>query len=340
MSAAKTRVWRVLGAALALAALAWRWRAAPSSPAAAEAPAAPALFAEGVVSTPDDEFGAAFLPDGSAVYFTKRTPTTNTPPLSFLCVSHRRDGRWQEPEIAPFSGEHDDLGPAVSSDGMRLFFASDRPLPGAKSAAHRDLNIWVVERRGAGWSGPRPLGPTVNTDAEDLSPSVAADGTLYFASTRPGGRGGLDLWRARADGRDFGPAENLGDVNSPGPDGAPAIAPDQSVLVFASSGRPDTLRGRGHLYPRSDLYVSARTGSGFGPPRHLPPPVNTEASESNPSFSPDGRTFYFSSDRGFAAIPMEPAVTADAFAAGLAGVRSGWSNVYAVDARVLRETSP
>jgi len=326
--------------ALAILGLAGAWRAAGGSATLPPAPGpTPSLFAEGVVSTPDDEFGAAFTPDAKTVYFTKRTPTTNTAPLSFICVARMRDGRWQPPKIAPFSGERNDTGAALSPDGTRLYFASDRPMPGA-AASRQDLNIWVVERSGDGWSSPRPLGPTVNTEADELGPSLAADGTLYFASSRPGGRGGLDLWRARAAGRDFGPAENLGEANSPGPDGAPAIAPDQSVLVFASAGRADALRGRGHLYPRSDLYVCVRHGDGFAAPRHLAPPINTESSESNPSFSPDGRSFYFSSDRGFAAIPMEPAVTADAFAAGLASVRSGWNNVYVVDARVLREGAP
>ena len=331
------RIWATAVAVIGIAAT---WRASSGSAPSPPAPGpTPALFAEGVVSTPDDEFGAAFTPDAKTVYFTKRTPTTNTPPLSFICVARMRDGRWQQPEIAPFSGEHNDMGAALSSDGTRLYFASDRPTPGAPPS-RTDLNIWVVERSGETWSAPRALGPTINTEADDLSPAVAADGTLYFASNRPGGRGGLDVWRARPAGRDFGPAENLGDVNSPGSDGAPAIAPDQSMLVFASAGRADALRGRGHLYPRSDLYVCARNGDGFVAPRHLAPPVNTESSESNPSFSPDGRSLYFSSDRGFAAIPMEPAVTADAFAAGLGSVRSGWNNVYVVDVRVLREGAP
>jgi Tol biopolymer transport system component len=331
---------RILAAGLGVAGLVGALRASFESAAPLhQAAASPALFAERVVSTRDDEFGAAFTPDGQTVYYTKRTPTTNTPPLSFVCVSRMRDGRWQEPEIAPFSGEHNDLGPALSPDGASLFFASDRPMPGAEPAAagRSDLNIWVVERREGGWSEPRPLGPTVNTTAEDLSPSVAADGTLYFASTRPGGRGGLDLWRARAAAGGSGPAENLGELNSAGPDGAPAVAPDQSFLVFASVGRPDALRGRGHPYPRGDLYVSVRKGDGFSAPRHLPPPINTEASESNPSLSPDGRSFYFSSDRSFATIPMAPAVTADAFSAGLRDVRNGWNNVYVVDAGILRE---
>jgi Tol biopolymer transport system component len=330
----------ILATALVLAGLAATWRATAVPPASppADGKTEPALFAEGVVSTPDDEFGAAFMPDGRTVYFTKRTPTTNTPPLSYVCVARLDGERWREPEIASFSGQYNDMGPTVSPDGRRLYFASDRPLPGVAAGANQDLNIWVVELGGV-TTAPRPLGPNVNTPAEDLSPALAADGTLYFASTRPGGRGSLDLWRARPDGADFGPAENLGEVNSPGPDGAPAIAPDQSFLVFASSGRPDTIRGAGHYYPRSDLYVSFRTGAGFGPPRHLEPPVNSAASESNPSLSPDGRDLYFSSDRGLASIPMDPATTAEAFTAALSSVRSGWSSIYRIDVRVLGKDS-
>ena len=127
---------KTLAIALAAVGIAAALRATlRSSAPPAEAVPSPALFAEGVVSTPDDEFGAAFTPNAKTVYFTKRTPTTNTPPLSFICVSRMRDGRWQEPEIAAFSGEHNDLGPALSPDGARLFFASDRPMPGAPAGA-------------------------------------------------------------------------------------------------------------------------------------------------------------------------------------------------------------
>jgi Tol biopolymer transport system component len=195
-----------------------------------------------------------------------------------------------------------------------------------------------VERQGDDWGPARPLGPAVNTPAEELSPSIAADGTLYFASNRDGGRGSLDLWRARPKDGDFAEPENLRDVNSPGPDGAPCISADQRLLVFASVGRPDTLRGRGHYYARSDLYVSDAAGAEWGAPRHLGPPINTPASESNPSFSPDGAFLFFSSDRGFAAIPMEPAVTARGFEEGVRGIGSAWSNVYRIDALALRES--
>jgi len=328
---------KILGLAAFAAGLAAAGARDPGSAPQAAKTEGLAIFAEGIVSTPDDEFGAAFTPDGNAVYFTKRTPTTNTSPLSFICLSRRVNGRWQEPEIAAFSGTYNDLGAAVSPDGKRLYFASDRPLPGASAGKRSDLNIWFVERQGNGWGPARALGPAVNTPAEDLSPSIAADGTLYFASSRPSGKGSLDIWRSRPEGGDFAAPENLGDVNSPGPDGAPSISPDQSLLVFASNGRPDTLRGRGHYYPRSDLYVSEAAGAGWGTPRHLGAPVNSTASESNPSFSADGASFFFSSDRGFAGIPMEPAVSASAFEEGVRGISNGWSNVYRIDARVLRE---
>src|ERR1700710_1848422 len=77
----------------------------------------PELFGEGVLSTSDDELGAAFTPDGKTIYFTLRAPPTTTPPLTTICVSHLVDaaaGRWSEPEIAPFSGRFNDSGPAIS----------------------------------------------------------------------------------------------------------------------------------------------------------------------------------------------------------------------------------
>ena len=49
---------------------------------------APHLFAEGVISTPDDEAGGVFSPDGREFYFAKLNPTTTFPRISLLCVSH------------------------------------------------------------------------------------------------------------------------------------------------------------------------------------------------------------------------------------------------------------
>jgi hypothetical protein len=61
----------------------------------------------------------------------------------------------------------------------------------------------------------------------------SADGnTLYFASSRPGGAGGMDLWLARRTGEAWGEPENLAAVNSASDEGWPALSPDETELWF------------------------------------------------------------------------------------------------------------
>ncbi len=302
-------------------------------PPAAASPPAPELVGAGVLSTPDDEIGFALAPDGETAYFTLRSPTTTSRPITVICVTHRRGDRWSEPEIAPFSGRWDDASPAFSPDGRRLFFSSSRPVPGRapRAGAPPDSDIWVMEKGAGGWSEPRDLGEPVDTPAAEQSPSVAADGTLYFASSRPGGKGGLDLWRARWLGGDrYAAPENLAAVDSDAYEGSPAIAPDQRLLVFTGAGRPDGLRGGGAPYDRADLYVSFQQGAGWTPPKILPPPINTAANESAPSFSPDGRWLYFTSERSAVEVPMPHPLTARGFDALRAGILSGSGNLYRV----------
>jgi hypothetical protein len=304
----------------------------------------PELVGEGVLSTQADELGAAFTPDGKTVYFTLRSPTTTTPALSTICVSHLSGGRWSEPEVAPFSGRFNDLSPTISPDGKRLFFASDRPAPG-KTATPKpddppDIDLWVMERTADGWSEPRNLGTPVNTPAIESSPAVAADGTLYFASSRAGGKGSLDLYRSRfVDGR-YAEPEPLTEINTAAYEGQPAIAPDQSLLVFAAAGRPDGLAGGGYPYAKGDLYVSFRTDTGWSPPQLLPPPINSKASDSSPSFSPDGRWLYFTSERSPFTVPMPHPLTGREMEAQLHGVLSGSGNLYRIDLAAVRAFAP
>jgi hypothetical protein len=304
--------------------------------AAPAGPPEPELVGEGVLSTSADEVGSAFTPDGGTIYFTLRSPTTSTPPLSVICVSHLAHGRWSAPEVAPFSGRYNDMTPAVSPDGRRLFFASDRPAPGrAAGKDGADLDLWVMDRAGTGWSLPRNLGAPVNTAGLESHPSVAADGTLYFSSIRPGGKGSLDLYRSRlADGR-YGEPEPLEGINSAAYEGQPAVAPDQSFLVFTGVGRPDGLIGGGNPYPRGDLYVSFRRGDGWSPPRPLPPPVNSTASDSSPTLSPDGRWLYFTSERSPFVVPQPRRLTARELEERLHGILNGMGNLYRVDAAVI-----
>ena len=113
------------------------------------------------------------------------------------------------------------------------------------------------------------LGATINTAANERSPGLSRDGHyLYFATTRPGGSGGFDIWVSwRHDkGDDFGwqPPVNLGSqFNSVGTDAGPAYFENDDggvPLLFLASNRAG---GAGGL----DIYVSGLTAGGsFGPP--------------------------------------------------------------------------
>jgi len=232
--------------------------------------------------------GATFSPDGQTVYFT-RYSAFEVDAVKTILVSHRLREGWSKPEPAPFSGPWSDTTPFVSPDGMRLYFASNRPVDGRTKD---DFDIWFVERTNNEWGAPRHES-AVASPANELSPAVTARGVLYFCSWREEGGLGLgDLWRADPLGEGHGSPRNLGSpVNGPTGEWGVSVSPDERLLIFESSGRTEGLSESG------DLYVSRNDGLGWSPPKHLAGPINTAASELSPRFSPDGRTLYFASNR-------------------------------------------
>jgi Tol biopolymer transport system component len=298
-------------------------------------PPEPVLFAEGVVSTPDDEFGFALAPDGRTAFFGKSSPTTSGDPMQAICEVHRdAKGRWSGPEIAAFSGRYHDLGPAYQPDGSRLFFISDRPNGDPEK---QEYNIWYVERTAAGWSEARALPAPVNSPAQKYGVSVSANGTLYFASNREGGTGSFDIYRSRLENGEYKAVENLGGpVNTKGPEIQPAIAPDESVLVFTALRRDDERIGIHKDYARGDLYVSFQENGRWSAARNCGPKINSGAEESWPGFSSDGRLLFFSSERGFATYRLPHRIAWDELRRGLTSTLNGMGNIYEVSSAILR----
>jgi beta-lactamase regulating signal transducer with metallopeptidase domain/Tol biopolymer transport system component len=85
-----------------------------------------------------------------------------------------------------------DTGSSISTDGLLLYFVSDRP------GGYGEYDIWVTRRASLSdsWGPPVNLGPTVNSSSSDGGPNISADGsTLFFHSERPGGFGPAGLWQ-------------------------------------------------------------------------------------------------------------------------------------------------
>jgi Tol biopolymer transport system component len=274
------------------------------------------------------ELNAAFTPDGKTLYFTKRTPR---PMLWFILVSHFRNGKWSTPEIAEFSGQYSDFDPIISPDGTKLYFCSNRPVNGQ---SRQDFDIWVVEKTSTGWGAPRHLAAPINTNAQEYYPSVATDGTLYFSSTREGGKGRGDIWRARLIDGKYSDPENVGEaINSQYFEGDPFIAPDESYLVFVSYGRPDGL-GDG------DLYLSFRQNGAWTKAINIGSGINSSALDFCPIVSPDGKYLFFTSERSFADRPLPARMTTEQWQKQLKGSGNGLGDIYRVDISVLNAHRP
>jgi hypothetical protein len=286
----------------------------------------PELFAPGTISTADNELNSSFTPDGRTVYFTRKAGDGR---FAVILVSHASsNGQWSTPEVASFTGRYADYDPFVSPDGSQLFFISYRPRTGQEP--RKDLDIWVVDRSGSDWGSPRNLGP-VNSDGDELYPTLAADRTLYFSSCgRPDSRGRCDLYRSRYQNGQYLEPENLGDsINTAASESDVYIAPDQSYLVTAVYGRADAV-GDG------DLYVSEFRGGLWSAARHLGLDFNTTAREYCPIVSPDGKYFYFTSQRGFTDRPQQRALTYRELRDSLSSVRNGLGDIYRVPIAALR----
>lgn len=267
-----------------------------------------AIFAPGVISGPANDGSPTFAPDAKTLFFTRSGANAGT-----IMVSHLESGRWSEPQIAPFSGAWNDQHPTMAPDGSYLVFVSTRPVPGV---TQRVAHLWRVDRRGDGWSDPVHLPAEVNIGSRIFAPSIAADGTIYFLSIGAGRS--FQLYRARRNGSGYAPAQKVPFSTPATADVDPEIAPDQSFMIFASSGRRsgDT---------DEHLYIAYRHGGTWSTPaalRYAGDDDNLGSNDNEPNIAPDGHTLYFASDR---TVPLKFPRTPEQAKIDLARI-AAWDN--------------
>lgn len=242
-------------------------------------------FLPGLVSKDSLDFNAMFSPDGQSFYFTRAASK-----ITNIYIS-KYDGRqWTEPVLAPFTeGGYSDADPAFGPDG-KLYFISNRPA--RRSDTLMDYDIWRVSPLAGGrWSEPENV-KSINTDSAEYYISFTADGNLYFASSRPGGFGEEDIYVSRLEGQQYSQPENLGAaVNTDKSEYDPFISPKGDFLIFTSSNR-------GNSFGAADLYCSKlKGGKEWLRAANLGKSFNTSTREFCPYVSPDGKYFFFSSER-------------------------------------------
>jgi hypothetical protein len=200
-----------------------------------------------------------------------------------IFVSAKRKGGWEQPAPISFSDPaYSDSDPWLTPDGRTLYFVSNRPT--ASRGARKDLDVWRSHRRGSRWSAPEHLGDGVNSVGEELGPELHA-GTLYFSSTRPGGRGGLDIYSSKQSGGRFLPPAPV-----PGPFNSKT---SESDFTIGANGRQAAfwrlVDGKGMIH------VARREGRNWSEPVALSKEINLGDFNFTPSFSRDMKRLRFAS---------------------------------------------
>lgn len=190
-----------------------------------------------------------FTPDDSTLYFTKSASVKDTKNSGKKSATLKQQifytamnsyGLAHE-EIRPFehnSFDYDVMHPSISKDGKKLYFASN--MPGGLGG----YDIWVCSRGNGKWDSPVNAGPSINTPGNEQYPFIARDNTLYFASDKRAGLGGLDIFAAEPmlNGSGFLEAENIGAPLNSSSDDFSIYFIDGGKTGFISSARANNDR--------------------------------------------------------------------------------------------------
>jgi outer membrane protein OmpA-like peptidoglycan-associated protein len=248
------------------------------------------------INSENDEYLPAITADEQTLIITVRRPKDEqtvsqaTKLEEDFYFSNKINGEWNKAEpVGPPLNTHGNEGAqCISPDGQYIYYTACNRAEGRGSC-----DIYFSRKIGNTWSTPENLGEPINTSSWESQPSISSDGkTLYFASSREGGKGNIDIWKSILDeSGKFGVPINLGDsINTRYNEMSPFLHPDNQTLYFSSDG----MLGMGG----KDIYYSRKNKDGeWTKPINIGYPINTFADEINLLVNAKGDLAYFSSDK-------------------------------------------
>ena len=200
-------------------------------------------------NTEDDDYIPTISNDGQTIIFTRRDIKNGK---EDIYINHRtNENEWSKSTALKSINTDRNEGMAKFATHSKAFYFV---------GCHREDAEGVCDIYKAKYENgnvkdiSRPQG-NLNSDKWDSQPSVSCDGTkMYFSSIRKGGFGGADIYVSYLSPSGiWSEPENLGrQINTPGDEEAPFIAPDGQTLYFTSNGHP----GQGE----GDIYISRKGG--------------------------------------------------------------------------------
>ncbi len=155
-----------------------------------------------------------------------------------------QNGKWVTVDsLSINSDEYSTAHPALSDDGMKLYFASDMP------GGYGGMDLYVMERTGSGWGTAVNLGPDINTEGDEVFPFYHPSGDLYFSSDGLVGCGGLDIFKVATMGTGIaGKARNVGSPLNTARDDFGYILNDDGTKGYLASNRNESRVGDDDIY--------------------------------------------------------------------------------------------
>jgi len=251
------------------------------------------------INSVDDEYWPSITLDGKTIIFTrlvgsKSISSQHPIPQEDFYTSSLVDDVWQQSTpLSSINTIYNEGAQTISTDGKLLFFTACTRHDGIGSC-----DIYYSRNKSGNWSLAQNAGEPVNSLSWESQPSISANGeSLYFVSSRNGGKGGMDIWKCNLKGFSawgtpmWGNPVNLGDsINTPGNEMSPFIHSDGKTLYFASDYWPG-MGGYDIFYSRQ------KNDSVWSTPHNIGYPINSFKDEQGLVVDAAGKNAYYSSDR-------------------------------------------
>jgi hypothetical protein len=248
------------------------------------------------VNSVENDYWPSLSADNQTLVITRMVKVSSAIPPHYqedFYISKRENGEWEKMRsIGPPLNTVDNEGAqSISADGKTMVYT----VCNRRGVVGR-CDLYWSKLENDTWTEPENMGTEINTPHKETQPSLSADGrTVYFVSDRPGGKGGLDIWKSvKLTENTWSQPVNLGDsINTSEDEMSPFIHQDGATLYFSSYGH----LGMGG----ADIFVSKKNDSGqWQKPVNLGYPINTYKDEIGLIVNAAGTVAYYSgiSERG------------------------------------------
>ncbi|MFK7808437.1 MAG: OmpA family protein, partial [Saprospiraceae bacterium] len=218
----------------------------------------PEKFSDDELNSKFHDAAVAFSTDEQQIFFTRNNikngkvgkDDEDIVKLKIFTAVNKGGDKWGDLEGLPFnSDEYSVAHPALTTDGERLFFASDMP------GGFGGMDLYVSEKMNGKWGPPMNLGPAINTEGNEIFPYYHATERLYFSSDGQIGLGGLDIYYMDDQGEgQWGEIQNIGYPLNTISDDFGLVMNEEGTCGHFSSDREG---GAG----RDDIYSFRKTAS-------------------------------------------------------------------------------